>query len=89
MMRLSLSSVVCGLPMNTSHEDKIVCQCLGIFESEVRAATDFAGCRTLCDIKKTTAAGKGCMSCHARIKTLLRDTAAGQEDSATAPTSIM
>ncbi|MCP4170885.1 MAG: hypothetical protein GY758_08960 [Fuerstiella sp.] len=55
----------------------------------MRAATDFAGCRTLCDIKKTTAAGKGCMSCHARIKTLLRDTAAGQEDSATAPTSIM
>ena len=81
MVRLSLSSASGSLLMNISHQDKIVCQCLGIFESEVRAATDFAGCRTLCDIKKTTAAGKGCMSCHARIKAILRETAAGKEDS--------
>ncbi|HIF00856.1 MAG TPA: hypothetical protein EYG03_31305 [Planctomycetes bacterium] len=67
--------------MHSSHQDKIVCQCLGISESEVRAATDFAGCRTLCDIKKTTAAGSGCMSCHVRIKAILRQTAAVKEDS--------
>ncbi|MCP4783537.1 MAG: hypothetical protein GY903_08040 [Fuerstiella sp.] len=74
--------------MLTSHQDKIVCQCLGISESEVRAATDFAGCRTLCDIKKTTAAGSGCLSCHARIKAILRQTAAATGDSPATPATL-
>ncbi|GAB5441591.1 MAG: hypothetical protein Fues2KO_19400 [Fuerstiella sp.] len=54
-------------------EDKILCRCLGIAESEVKAATDFADCRTLCDIKRVTSAGQGCMSCHGRIKAILRE----------------
>ncbi len=61
--------------MHSSDDDKIICRCLGIAESEVRAATDFAECRTLCDIKKVTSAGKGCMSCHGRIKAILKEMA--------------
>jgi NAD(P)H-nitrite reductase large subunit len=60
--------------MQNDPQDTILCRCLGISESEVRAATDFAGCRTLGDIKKTTAAGTGCMSCHRRIKDVIQQT---------------
>ena len=62
----------------TSNND-ILCRCLGITESEVRAATDFAGCRSLGDIKQTTSAGTGCMSCHRRIKAVLQEMASSDE----------
>ncbi|HAD60455.1 MAG TPA: hypothetical protein DCG12_14520 [Planctomycetaceae bacterium] len=62
-------------------QDKILCQCFSISESEVRAATDFAGCSTLADIKKTTCAGKGCMSCHGKIKAILREMAEQRDHS--------
>ena len=65
--------------MQNSPDNKILCRCLGITESEVRAATDFAGCQTLCEIKQVTSAGKGCMSCHGRIKAILREAAEQQQ----------
>ena len=66
-----------------SPDDKILCRCLGVSESEVRAATDFANCRTLCEIRNLTNAGKGCMSCHGRIKAILKEAAAQEEVVAT------
>lgn len=59
--------------MSYSTENQTLCRCLGISESEVRAATDFAGCQSLCDIKRVTSAGTGCMACHARIKSILAE----------------
>ncbi|MEQ9407332.1 MAG: (2Fe-2S)-binding protein [Fuerstiella sp.] len=70
--------------MPESVTDKTICRCLGIAESEVRAATDFAGCRTLCEIKQVTSAGKGCMSCHGRIKAILQEVAVREESRSTA-----
>ncbi len=72
--------------MSSLCDDKIICRCLGIAESEIRAATDFAECRTLCDIKKVTSAGKGCMSCHGRIKFILREVAERDHSPADSPT---
>ncbi|MCA9084008.1 MAG: (2Fe-2S)-binding protein [Planctomycetaceae bacterium] len=61
--------------------DETLCRCLGISVGEVRAATDFAGCRTLCQIKETTGAGTGCMSCHRRIHKLLDEQAEARRQS--------
>lgn len=69
--------------MPGSDTDRLLCRCLGIAESEVRAATDFAGCRTICEIKQVTSAGKGCMSCHGRIKAILHE--AGQQQAKLEP----
>ncbi|WP_083732337.1 (2Fe-2S)-binding protein [Fuerstiella marisgermanici] len=76
ILRLSLSTTTAVPVMQPSQPNDLLCRCLGITESEVRAATDYAGCRTLCDIKKTTSAGTGCMSCHRRIKAVLQETVA-------------
>ncbi len=65
--------------------DRVVCRCLGIAESEVRAAADFAGCRTLTDIKHTTEAGTGCMACHKRIIRLLAEADGAAYSAAASP----
>ena len=45
------------------------------------AAGDFAGCRTVSDIKCATEAGSGCTSCHRRILTLLQQSTRSQSAS--------
>jgi NAD(P)H-nitrite reductase large subunit len=52
--------------------DPVICHCLGIAASEIRAAAEFGDCQTVSDVKHTTAAGSGCTSCHRRIIGLLR-----------------
>lgn len=62
--------------------DPVVCHCLGVSQSEIRAAGDFAGCRTVADIKSATEAGSGCNSCHRRILALLQHSSRPQEATA-------
>ncbi|MCR9199873.1 MAG: (2Fe-2S)-binding protein [Planctomycetaceae bacterium] len=59
--------------MTTIAQDKTVCRCLNVAESTIQDAASFGGCESLCDVKQSTGAGTGCMSCHARIKTMLRE----------------
>lgn len=54
-------------------QEKTVCRCLNVAESAIQNAADFGGCESLRDIKQSTGAGTGCMSCHGRIKAMLRD----------------
>lgn len=59
--------------MSFESTDPVVCRCLGITESEVRTAGEFATCSNLEDVKRMTEAGTGCTSCHRRIIALLRE----------------
>ena len=53
--------------------DPVICHCLGITESEIRTAGEFAGCETLSDVKTMNEAGSGCTSCHRRIIALMQE----------------
>lgn len=59
--------------MTVVAQNKIMCRCLGIAESSVQDAAQLGGCESLKDIKDSTGAGTGCMSCHGRIKAMLRE----------------
>jgi NAD(P)H-nitrite reductase large subunit len=71
--------------MATSEHNPI-CRCLGITESEIRAAADFAGCETISEIKETTEAGTGCTACHKRILKLLVEARQQNHSPAASPT---
>jgi len=59
--------------MSSVAENKIVCRCLGISESCIQDAAQISSCESLKDVKQATGAGTGCMSCHGRIKAMLRE----------------
>ena len=61
------------MPYEPTNSDPVVCRCLGITQSEIRAAGDFGGCQTVSDVKEMTEAGSGCTSCHRRIIALLQE----------------
>ncbi len=52
--------------------DPVICHCLGIAASEIRAAGEYGECQTVSEVKDMTEAGSGCMSCHRRIIGLLQ-----------------
>ncbi|HEX3314556.1 MAG TPA: (2Fe-2S)-binding protein [Gemmataceae bacterium] len=51
----------------SSQVDGIVCRCLQVSEETVLHAVENLGCRTLCDLRRTTGAGTGCNCCHQRL----------------------
>ena len=51
--------------------DRIVCQCLRVSESDVRAAIQAGDVDSVKRIMDHTGAGTGCTACHAAIKRLL------------------
>ena len=53
--------------------DPVICQCLGITESKIRAAGEAGGCQTVVDVRAMTKAGSGCTSCHRLIIALLME----------------
>ncbi|MCA8996972.1 MAG: (2Fe-2S)-binding protein [Planctomycetaceae bacterium] len=52
--------------------DPIVCRCLNVTESTVRDAIVLYGAETVCDVKRSSGAGSGCMACRRRIQCLLQ-----------------
>jgi NAD(P)H-nitrite reductase large subunit len=52
--------------------DEIVCRCLKVRLSTIATAIDVCGAATIRDLKCSTGAGDGCMSCHARLRQLLQ-----------------
>jgi len=60
------------MSFHSPSSDPEVCHCLGITESEIRAARDFGDCETVNDVKSVTEAGSGCTACHRRIIDVLR-----------------
>lgn len=51
--------------------DEIVCHCLQVTASAIRAAASIDGCRSVRDVLRVTDAGGGCTACHHRIAQLL------------------
>jgi bacterioferritin-associated ferredoxin len=52
--------------------DEIVCRCLKVRLSTIATAIDVCGAATIRDLKCSTGAGDGCMSCHIRLRQLLQ-----------------
>ncbi len=52
--------------------DEIVCRCLKVRLSTIATAIDVCGAASIRDLKCSTGAGDGCMSCHARLRQLLQ-----------------
>ncbi|TBR16858.1 hypothetical protein EPO15_18230 [bacterium] len=53
--------------------DRMLCACLGLRESEVRAAVRAQSLFELADLVAKTEAGAGCTCCHPDLKALLQD----------------
>ncbi|NJK32214.1 MAG: (2Fe-2S)-binding protein [Deltaproteobacteria bacterium] len=53
-------------------DDPVLCNCLAVRESEVRAAIE-AGADSVAAVGEACEAGTGCQSCHFGIRVLLRD----------------
>ena len=57
----------------TVTDNRVVCHCLGVTESQVQDALDFGGSQNLKDVRDCTGAGSGCTACHRRIIGMLSD----------------
>lgn len=51
--------------------EEIVCHCLQVTVSTVRAAVAAGGCRSVREVLGVTEAGGGCTACHRRIDELI------------------
>ncbi|MFM7159886.1 MAG: (2Fe-2S)-binding protein [Planctomycetaceae bacterium] len=56
--------------------DEIVCRCLNVRRSTIESAVAVCGLASIREVKSTTGAGDGCTACHARIREMLRNSAA-------------
>ena len=56
--------------------DKIVCRCLQVTESQVVRMIERLELRTVLDLRKYTGAGEGCTCCHAKLEEYLEKHAA-------------
>src|SRR5271156_4571112 len=52
-------------------DDVVVCHCLGITKSEIRAALEDGTAECLRTVMQQTGAGTGCTACHRTIQRLL------------------
>lgn len=57
--------------MLATDSDRILCHCLRITERQVSDAVERNALCTLREVMRSTGAGRGCMSCHSRIKAVL------------------
>ena len=53
--------------------DRLLCECLGLRESEVRAAVREQSLFELADLVAKTEAGAGCTCCHPDLKRLIQE----------------
>jgi bacterioferritin-associated ferredoxin len=80
MYRADLPRLGCQ-PMDVAN-DRIVCRCLGISESEIRCALMDGTASCLRSLMSATGAGTGCNCCHRAIKDLVARERLQAEESA-------
>ena len=66
-----LSAGICSSSSCTELEEKIVCRCLNVTESEIQTAISAFNIKNVRELGRCTGAGKGCMSCHGRLRALV------------------
>ena len=54
-------------------DDRVICRCLNVTESEVQTAISAFNVETVRELGRCTGAGKGCMACHGRLRSLIRE----------------
>lgn len=57
--------------MISPNPESVLCHCLRITVGQVQCAIEENRPNSVRDVMRMTGAGKGCMSCHARIKAML------------------
>jgi NAD(P)H-nitrite reductase large subunit len=57
--------------MIATSTERVLCHCLRVTEQQVNEAIECQSLCTLREVMRATGAGRGCMSCHSRIKALL------------------
>lgn len=57
--------------MISPNPESILCHCLRVTVGQVQTVIAEGGCAAVRDVMRCTGAGKGCMSCHSRIRSLL------------------
>jgi bacterioferritin-associated ferredoxin len=59
----------------TDLTDRMICHCLQIRESDVRAAVECGAVQSIRDVMNATTAGTGCTACHCAIRQILEERA--------------
>lgn len=65
------STGICSSSSCDVQGGSVVCRCLNVTESEIQTAISAFNVQTLRELGRCTGAGKGCMSCHGRLKALI------------------
>ncbi len=57
--------------MSPSTDNKIICHCLGVTETDIRSAISTGSVQTIKCVMNQTSAGTGCTACLRRINEML------------------
>jgi NAD(P)H-nitrite reductase large subunit len=69
---LQTSTECCTASIEVVSADRVICRCLNVTESEVQTAISAFNVETVRELGRCTGAGKGCMACHGRLRTLIK-----------------
>lgn len=61
----------CSTSADAVCEDRVICRCLNVTESDVQTAISAFNVETVRELGRCTGAGKGCMACHGRLRLLI------------------
>jgi NifU-like protein len=71
-----------------TQQDQMVCYCLGLRESQIKAAVVSHDCDHLRAVMNCTGAGTGCTACHRRIQNVLNQELGAQCPPSSSPTCV-
>ena len=69
---LQTSTECCTTSIEVVSADRVICRCLNVTESEVQTAISAFNVETVRELGRCTGAGKGCMACHGRLRSLIK-----------------
>jgi NifU-like protein len=55
------------------NEDPLLCRCLAVTQSQVVDCIAVTGAETVRQVTECTGAGRGCLSCHRKIRDLIQE----------------
>ncbi|MES2791914.1 MAG: (2Fe-2S)-binding protein [Planctomycetota bacterium] len=71
-MTLQTTPECCSTSLEVLSEDRVICRCLSVTESEAQTAISAFNVQTVRELGRCTGAGKGCMACHGRLRALIK-----------------
>ncbi len=62
----------CSTSSEAVSGDRVICRCLNVTESEAQTAISAFNVESVRELGRCTGAGKGCMACHGRLRSLIK-----------------